>query len=73
MPFDQEKWSSPADHSDVGGVALELSVALGNAKRAFAKIQEKSGIDLSEEIAEISRIETSCFDNFTKLTGWTET
>jgi len=70
MPFDQEKWHSPAVRGEVGGAVLDVSRTASVLLRALGKLAAASGVDLSAELNELSKIDDDTWKRFIALTGW---
>lgn len=71
MPFDDAKWSYPAKQGQVAGAKLDVAVLITQVVRALNKIEAKTGVDLSEERGELTRLNRASYDAFVTMTGWT--
>ncbi len=70
MAFDDRKYNGKATGGDVGGVALNLSVAIDRIADALAKIAATAEVDISAELEYIRDISTASFAEFEEVTGW---
>ncbi|MEG3084031.1 hypothetical protein U1707_10295 [Sphingomonas sp. PB2P12] len=70
MPFDISKMNGNAKVRDAGGAYLNIAITITPIVAALKKIEEKAGVDLSEEIKKLEDLNASSFARFTEITGW---
>lgn len=72
MPFDMEKWKSPAAQGDLGGMAIQTTVALYAIVHALERIEDKLAIDLSEHLTVIRNAAVEFDKLFEELSGYSK-
>ena len=69
-PFNDRLWSSPTKQGDVGGMALDVSIAVRNIGQALEKLAKATGTDIGVELTAIDKASADLFKSFEDLTGW---
>jgi hypothetical protein len=74
MPFDNDHYYKKGDLSngDLGGVALDVAIALRAINVALKKLNAVSAADISDDIADIEKARMELWTTFESLTGWTK-
>lgn len=70
MPFDQDLWKANATIGEASGAYVNLAITITSIVEALEQVAEKTGIDLSVQIADLERINESSFNQFVEMTGW---
>ncbi len=69
-PTDPDLYNKTARNGDVGGVLLNMSIAIRHLATALERVAASSDVDVSIEIGNARNIADASFHQFKRLTGW---
>lgn len=69
--FNHDKYTDKATNGEVGGVALDVAIALRAIGYALDKLSADSRTDISTELKQIENARQDIWDRFVEITGYT--